>query len=558
MSVSAAAPATAPEGPRQPAPEGNGLRLAVATLVGAVALVPRLLTAGAYQTTDETLWMRRTVAFGDALLRGDLAAASASTEDLATMPGVTTMWLGSAARASWELAGWLGLVDAEVPFVESPAGIHLAQASVAIATSVLIAAVVALAWRWTGPVPAVTAGLLLASEPFLVAHGAVLHTDELAALFGVSGALALLLALGVAPPGRHPHTLAGAAGVLLASAVLTKVSALVLAPGLAVVVLASVVPARPRTARRALRGLRAPEARTVAARLTTAAGAAAATSLVAWPALAVDTVHQLSLVVDSAGLAATPHLTFFLGDITETPGPLYYAVAVPLRMTPWFLLGCVVLIPLAAVRGRRAHLAVLAVIALPMVVVLSGAVKQFDRYALVVLPFLALMVGIGAEVLVGALRHVGWGRVVRPLATVAAVGMAVHAVVVAPWGLAYFNPLLGGSETAERAILVGWGEGLELAGERIAELEGPACDVDVVVNYTRLDSAFDCGRMTNQVAGAEYFLLYVNHRQRMTPEDLAALQARGRQLPPVRIRGIDYVQIYDLTAPPDPRTEAAP
>ena len=39
-----------------------------------------------------------------------------------------------------------------------------------------------LTWRLVGPAPALLAGLLLANEPFLVAHGRLLHTDPLLAL----------------------------------------------------------------------------------------------------------------------------------------------------------------------------------------------------------------------------------------------------------------------------------------------------------------------------------------------------------------------------------------
>lgn len=51
--------------------------------------------------------------------------------------------------------------------------------------------------------------------------------------------------------------------------------------------------------------------------------------LALWPAIWADPVHQFSLLRDSAELASTPHRQFFLGEITRTPGPAFYLVALP-------------------------------------------------------------------------------------------------------------------------------------------------------------------------------------------------------------------------------------
>jgi hypothetical protein len=509
-----------------------------AACIAVLALIPRALTAGRFQTNDEVLWMERSRAFSEALLHFNPAAASATTGVLSTMPGVTTMWLGTAARLAWSLAVSLGLVDGHAPFTASPAALHLAQLSVAAMTSALIGLLALLAWQWASPVVAVSAGVVLASEPFVIAHGAVLHTDALTALFGAAGALALLLALGIpAPATRRPYVLAGLGGALLGAALLTKLSALLLVPGLAVVVGGAM-------ARRWQRGrtLRQP-----ATLLTVASGVAFATFLT-WPAIWADTARQLALLQQSAALIRTPHPTFFLGVITATPGPLFYAVAIPLRMTPWFLLGSLFLIPLAPLRGRRHHTVILLVITLPVVVVLSAASKQMDRYALTALPFVALAVGCGVEVLVAtASRWFGARPRLALAAGLAAVALlTMHAVAIAPWHLAYFNPLLGGATTAEHAILVGWGEGLELAGERIRRREAPHCNVKIALMYSSLASAFPCGSLTADVTGADYFVLYINHRQRLGEQDLTSLRERGRLVDVVSIRGIDYAEIYDL------------
>ena len=54
-----------------------------------LALLPRLIELRPTYTSDEAYWMQRTVRFGAALARGDLAQTYRSGH-----PGVTTMWVG--------------------------------------------------------------------------------------------------------------------------------------------------------------------------------------------------------------------------------------------------------------------------------------------------------------------------------------------------------------------------------------------------------------------------------------------------------------------------------
>ena len=510
-----------------------------------LALVPRALTTGHFQTTDEVLWMERSRNFSDALLLLDPAAASAATGPLPTMPGVTPMWIGAAARAVWWSGARLGLMDDRVDYTASPVALHLAQLGVACATSLLIGLVVLLAWRWAEPVTALTAGALLASEPFLVAHSAVIHTDALTGLFGVAGTLALLMALAIPLPATgHPIAMATLAGALLAGAFLTKASALALAPGLFLVVVGTMM-YDARQSRRRGEPIGAPLWRRVRL-LLLAGGVALAVIVLTWPAIWADTVRQLTLLYNSIHSAVTGHQTFFLGHITATPGPLFCFVVIPLRMTPWFLLGSLLLIPIALVRGKRWHTAILLVIGGCVVAVLSLASKQLDRYVITALPFAALALGLGLAALVGETRG---SRLVAVGLAIAAL-LTLHAIWIAPWGLAYFDPLLGGGTTAERATLVGWGEGLEIAGEWIRQREAPSCGVKIGLMYANITSAFPCGTTTYDLQGVDYVALYVNQRQRLTPDALTALRQRGALVHVVTVRGMDYVEIYDMRQPP--------
>jgi hypothetical protein len=539
---------------KRPFDTGRGaMRSAVlwAACIALFALIPRAITTGRFQTADEVAWMRRSFSFGNALLRLDPASASATTGPLATMPGVTTMWLGTAAGATRALATRLGLTaDDGVVFTESRLALHLSQLAVAVTTSMLIGLIVLLAWRWASPVTAVSAGALLASEPFLVGHGSILHTDELTALFGAAAILALFLALGIPEPAvvTRRRAVGMLGGALLGGALLSKLSALALLPGLALVVAGALLQ---DAARSRGSGAGAAALRLRGTLLVISCWTVVATVVLVWPASWADPSRQLGLLLQSAGLARTAHKTFFLGRITGTPGPLYYLVAIPLRMTPWFLLASLVLIPMAFVGRWRRHALILLIIAAPFFAVLSFADRSMDRYALPAWPLAALAVGLGVD----ALIERGDARVGKRPARLVAAGFAVavlmmlHAVAVTPWSLAYFNPLLGGSKAGEQAVLVGWGEGLELAGELIREREAPACDVRVALNYAGLISAFPCGTTTRDPSGADYAVLYVNHRQRLAPDELERWRHLGQPVGLVSIRGIDYAEVYDLRKP---------
>jgi hypothetical protein len=536
---------------------GNRLRssrnpLIAAGLLALAAFIPRAMTAGHLQNFDELLWMRRTVDFSDALAGLDFSAASAATEGGATMPGVTTMWLGTVARGVWELGGALGTMDAQGSFADSAVGLDLSQLAVAAATSILIGVFVLLAWRWAGAIAAIVGGVLLATEPFFVSNGSMLHTDELTGLFAATGTLALLIALGVAGgKTSRPGAMAALAGALLAGAFLSKLTALLLAPGLAVIVAWALARAVARQRTHGDNSLAA--MRPVGGLVGILFAAGIVTTLLAWPAIWADPIDQISVLSNSAGQGGRGHEQFFRGEVTETPGPLYFLVATPLRMTPWFLLATLAMIAAAIVRVTRARLATLAIVAIPAFVGLSLASKQIDRYVLVVLPFLALGVGLGIDALWVRLRH---GRQVRKVAlsvagTAAALALA-HAVWVAPWGGVYFNPLLGGSKEAERTILVTGTVGWQRAGEPIRDREEPACDVTIAVYPYPLPDTFPCGTAGPPRANPDpdYAVTYVSWQQR-NPEQAEALSTSGRIVGTVKIRGINMAEIIDLREQPE-------
>jgi hypothetical protein len=522
------------------------------------AFIPRLLTAGHHLTYDELVWMRRTARYSDALTTLDLAGMTAARGDqVATLPGVPTMIVGSVARFFYGAAQKLGVVSDE-PFARAWTGLQSAQIAVAIATSLLIGLLVLLTWQWLGALPAMTAGFFLATEPLLAAHGAVLHTDELLGLFGACTVVLLARLLGRGgPPLAKPTMTAVLAGVLAGLTVLTKLSALAFAPG-AVLLTCWVAWRRVVASRRTERGWRSGLG-SVFKPVALVCLAGVATIAVLWPAIVVAPGDQLGVLRSSAKLADAGQFSVFRDEITFAPSGLFYFVTAPFRMTPWFMLATLILVPLGfSDRRRRQQFLTLVLFIATVIVVLTVTPKKIDRYIIEIVPLLTIAVGIGAARLVDLLRpgHIGAIGIASArrfpqalsiaavAALVAATGYSIH---VSPWGGIYFNPLLGGSDRAEALLVVGWGEGIRGAGDIIAEREAGSCDdITVAMAFPYFDQAITCGRATQTGNPADYRIIYINDRQLDLYGKVAEFRANHTPVGVVEERGIVLAEVYDL------------
>lgn len=539
----------------------------VVSMVVLLSLLPRLLTAGRFTTIDEPLWRRRSSNFVDALGSGSFGDASAiSSEDggTATMPGVTTMWIGSFARGVWSSGRAQGRWPDDVAFAGSPSGLAIAQASMALVTSVLIGLVTFLVVRWAGSLAAgAIAGVLLATEPYLVTLGAVLHTDELMSLLGVAALLATALVLGLPQPRAWQGRwwAAALAGGLFGGALLTKLSALPFLVGVGAMGIWALGrhfkahrshgeddnPSAPDDRPSHL------DARAVAKLGAIWVVAATAVFVVSYPALWAQPLQEIENLRRSAALAGEGHSQFFLGERTGTPGPAYLFVTLPLRATPWFLIaGLAAGVVVLWQRWLRAYGLLALCMALPTFAVVSLASKQSIRYALPVPIVGAIVIGIvGAAVMSRLASKAGPKSLVTWLSTAAVAFVTIHSVVVAPLGNAYFNPVLGGGSAAERAHLVGSGEGLEQAGDFIQDREAPNCNGVVIWSYP-VGDAFPCGRVTDQKDNHrqfDYVVLYINQRQREEPDFLEELTGNRELLGEITVRGILYAEIFGPSAP---------
>lgn len=136
-----------------------------------------------------------------------------------------------------------------------------------------------------------------------------------------------------------------------------------------------------------------------------------------------------------------------------------------------------------------------------------------------------------------------------PFALILTLALGLHAALYHPHQLAYYNPLVGGGPAAERLILVGWGEGLELAGDYISA-QPDGCDRPVAAWASFLLEPFVCSdvvgpQYADDPARAGYTVFYVSQLQR--GYDRAAferLMARGKPAHIVYLNGVAYAYVF--------------
>ena len=219
---------------------------------------------------------------------------------------------GGAERFADPVTGNPRLVTAVPGFFD---GLVEARRAFALASAALVVVIALLTWRLFGPGVAVLSGIILAFDPFYLAHSQLVHLDAL-----LSGCMALATLCGLVrwgSDGGRAYLLAG--GALSGLALLAKVPAASLAIFVPILALALG------------RKLGLP-------RLLADLGLWALAGLVAfvglWPSLWVNPISTLTRMADFAReTGGQPHEqgSFFLGQLVVDPGPLFYLVAVPLR-----------------------------------------------------------------------------------------------------------------------------------------------------------------------------------------------------------------------------------
>jgi 4-amino-4-deoxy-L-arabinose transferase-like glycosyltransferase len=530
--------------------------------IGLVALLPRVLKLGAFLTGDEAnFWLRRSDIFLGAIRSGDWAATAISTH-----PGVTTMWLGSAGLLLQD-----GLLGSGIVRDGSFATfLALTRLPTALIHSAGVVVGYGLLRRLLGPGTAFLAALLWAADPFVIGFSRVLHVDGLAGTFVTLSLLAACLYWHHDPRRRWLIF----SGISAGLAILSKSPALALLP---VVCLLAIVAAwrPPTTDHRPARTDAGDSSSFVVRRSSFVALLAwgtvvAATIFALWPALWVGPLRayqQVQLGIEAEG--AEPHMlgNFFQGNADDAPGPLFYPVALALRLTPWALIGLLA-VPLALRGARPANrrdLIALAGFIVFFVLALSVFPKKFNRYLIPAFPAVDILAAIGLMTIANLRFQIAdWGldrsriknlqsKIMLGVVSLAAI---INAAWYHPYGIVYFNQALGGASMGARTFLAGWGEGFEQVGGWLNQQP----DITGVVTVSPMGSALQpYMRKGAQVDGPDgnalprksgYVVVYIRQVQDgQTVPPFDQFYGRGVPLHVVTLHGVDYAWIYQ--APPE-------
>ncbi len=546
-----------------------------------VALLPRLLNSDVFLTADEDDQIMFAHLFLKAALQGDWAGAL-----VLGYPGVPTLVLGASGvglRYLFHYMGWLPLawVDADlfttIDQVTTKFGVFdypmdfltWVHVPMAVVASVCVLGIFLLTRRLLDDRLALLSTLIIAFDPFILAHTRVIHVDAPLSYFMFLSFLAFLLFL---ERGAWKWLLIS--GLFGGLAVLSKTPAALLGPILfGSGLLYALFP--PVETPRWLRWKRVGLALTGWGLIALAAFFALWPSMWTRPWFAVEWIIRN---VQSVNQTAHPTTGIFWGEQQSDQNPLYYLIVFPYHLTPLTTIGIVaslalIIAGLVAWWGGRhrvgpvgegqAWLARVFPLAMSLVVYVvifiapvSVISRRGDRYILPVFFAAALLSLLAlwwlASVVTRRLPLLTNQLHLTPLILVggAIIIQAAFVLLYHPYYLAYYNPVIGGPATAPYQVNIGWGEGLDIAAAYLNETTGPE-KPPVAAWYSNQFSPFyqgptlDLSDQSSALTG-DYTVFYINQIQRGFPsrEILTYFQQR-QPLHVVNVGGIDYAWIYN-------------
>jgi len=534
----------------------------------ALALLPRLVNLGAFITADEDDQIMFASHFLKSMLKGNFGGAL-----VLGYPGVPTLILGAAGVAARYLAHYSGLyplpwvtagfwatlskTTAQFGMFEHPLDFLVwVRAPLAVTAALAVWGIYLLTRRLINPPVALIAAVVLAFDPFILAHSRVIHVDAPQAYFMFLSFLAFMLYL--EQGGWRWLLLSGLFGGL---AGLSKTPAVLLGPILALAGLMYALLPPPDLPRR-VRWQR------LALALTGWGLIAVAAIFALWPSMWSRPQYALQWVVNNVySVSSGEHPTsgVFWNAWQSDQNPLYYLLVFPFHLTPLTTVGCVAglaLIGVGLAQRRRQNFTGWPAQMLPLALGLVGYVvvyitpislvaRRGDRYILPVY----FAVGLLSALAVWWLAQWAAARLARfklaPgwLAGGALLAQTAAVLVYQPYYLAYFNPLVGGPWLAPQYINIGWGEGLDQAAAYLNAAGGPE-KTPVAAWYSNQFAPYYHGPtidLSSEQAAltAPATVFYINQVQRGFPNKEILNYFRQRQPEKViELGGVEYAWIY--------------
>jgi 4-amino-4-deoxy-L-arabinose transferase-like glycosyltransferase len=260
----------------------------------------------------------------------------------------------------------------------------------AVITSACMVAIYVLAKRLLGQAVALAAIILLILEPFFLGYQRLLTTDALQTDLSALGLLLFLLYL----RGSSDRRSLIISGVLMGLAIATKIPTLFVLPAVfAWIVLIELALWRtnfhPRGWKRQIIDL--------CLWLMTIGTVIYAI----WPAMWVAPLETLTKLQGGLSEEADIGNLFFLGQVTDSPGLVFYPLVLAYRLSPAVQVGllvCLVILLLPKLRRsckKTPELIALVLVPLCVLVFLSSINRKYDRYLLLAYPELVLLAGAG-------------------------------------------------------------------------------------------------------------------------------------------------------------------
>ncbi len=566
------------------------------------AWIPRVVALDAFVTVDERKWLARSANFLYAIAHGDLANTFQREH-----PGVTVMWAGALGILqkfpdyvqqapgyfTWNdqmIEAWLKASTQHTPLELLVAG----RWWVVLGVSILLALSFLPMRRLLGEGLAVLALLMIAWMPWSVALSRQLHPDGFVASM-IFMALVFFLTW-LYSGGRRFDLIVS--GIFMGLAWLTKTPAAFLVPIGAILIAIELWRLRraPQVDLPADQPAAQPDESAAAAspmrRLLTGyviwGVVASVTFFLLWPVMWVDPLGAFARMTAEMEEYVGGHVNpnFFMGQSTSDPGLIFYPIAYFFRITPATVFGLAAAALAARRRAfpfdrplvRRAALGFL-LFGLIFVLLISLPAKKFDRYILPAFPAFEVISALGWAALAGW-AGAWWARrrgqnneqrplsATRPFWTAAAVTLLVglvplHSFFTAlhyPYYLTYFNPLAGGSLTAPKVMIIGWGEGLDQAAAWL-NAQPDAEKLRIVSWYhdgplSYFTKAEPGGvRYGSSLAWLDndFVVLYINQIQRNIPSP-EAIDWYLAQEPALRVDfgGLELARVYDMRGKPLP------
>lgn len=533
-----------------------------------VALLPRISGLDLFLTADEDDQIMFAHLFLKSMLHGDLSGAL-----ILGYPGVPTLVLGGLGVGARYLAHYMGWLP--LPWVEADLMTTLNQVTgqfgvfdypldfllwvrvpMALLAAVCVLGIYLLSKRLLNGRLAVLIALVIAFDPFILAHSRVIHVDAPLSYFMFLSFLAFLLYLK-----RGNWKWLALSGLFGGLAMLSKTPAALLGP---ILVAAGVCYALFPPG-----GVSRPVARKRLILALVGWGVVAVGAFFAlWPSMWSRPLYAVQWIIgniQSVNSMAHPTTGIFWGEHQTDQNPFYYTTVFPYHLTPLVTLGVgtglVMILAglIARWRGINSWAAEQLPLALGLVayiilfiIPISLISRRGDRYILPVFFASGMLAVLALWWLADGLPAFLRRLQITParLTGLAILAQSFFVLLYHPYYLAYYNPLLGGHHTAPYQINIGWGEGLDLAARYLDRITG-SDKPQVAAWYSNQFAPFYSGQTIDlsdhsSALTGEYTVFYINQVQRGFPSgEILTYFWQREPLHVIKVRGTAYAWIYE-------------